>query len=173
MLDEIYGENNFVATIGWQKKFSRQSDARWFSDTYEFILVYAKSKNNWKPNLLPRTEEQDIRYKNPDNDPQGSWSPDNIVVKTYSAKYDYKMKTPSGRIVNPPTGFCWRYSESRFQELVKDNRIYFGKSGNNVPRVKRFLSEVQQGLVPITLWLRDFAGDTQEAVREVKLRLGR
>ena len=171
IMDEIFGESNFVATIGWQKKFSRQSDARWFSDTYEFIIVYAKSKYKWKPNLFPRTEEQDNRYKNPDNDHRGPWSPDNIVVKTYSAKYDYKIKTPSGRIVKPPTGFCWRYSKSRFQELVTDNRIYFGNSGNNVPRVKRFLSEVQQGLVPITLWLRDFAGDTQEAVREVKLLL--
>src|SRR3989338_8639565 len=99
IMDEIFGESNFVATIGWQKKFSRQSDAMWFSDTYEFIIVYAKSKYKCKPNLFPRTEEQDNRYKNPDNDHRGPWSPDNIVVKTYSAKYDYKIKTPSGRIV--------------------------------------------------------------------------
>jgi adenine-specific DNA-methyltransferase len=106
-----------------------------------------------------------------DNDPRGAWSPDNIAVKTYSENYDFSVITPSGRIVNPPQGFCWRFSKERLQELIEDNRIWFGKNGDNVPRIKRFLSEVQEGLVPITLWLRDFAGDTQEAVREVKIIL--
>ncbi len=168
LLDEVFGEDNFVATIGWQKKFSRQSDAKWFSDTYEFILVYARKKESWKLNLLPRTETQNARYTNKNNDPRGPWSPDNLVVKTYSADYDYPIKTPGGRTVTPPSGFCWRVSKQRFEELVEENRIWFGETGNNVPRLKRFLSEVQEGLVPITLWLRDFAGDTQEAVREVK-----
>jgi len=168
LCDEIFGEANFVANIIWQKKFSRQSDARFLSSTTEYILTYAKSIGNFEINLLPRTEKQDNRYKNVDNDPRGPWSPDNMVVKTYSAKYDYPIKTPTGRVVNPARGFCWRFSKEKFEELVADNRIWFGATGNNIPRLKRFLSEVQQGLVPVTLWDRDFAGDTQEGVREVK-----
>jgi len=167
-MDEVFGEENFIAEIVWQKKFSRQSDAKWFSDTHDYLTVYSKNKEIWKPNLLPRTERQDMRYKNPDNDSRGPWTSGDCSVKTYSKEYDYPITTPSGRVVNPPAGFCWRYSNERFQELIADNRIWFGEKGNNVPRIKRFLSEVQQGLVPITLWLRDFAGDTQEAVREVK-----
>lgn len=168
ILNEIFGEENFIAQIVWQKKFSRQSDAQFFSDTHEYLLLYAKNKSQMKINLLPRTEKQDERYTNLDNDLRGSWSPDNLVVKTYSRKYDYEITTPSGRKVNPPQGFCWRISKERLQELIKDNRIWFGPDGKNVPRLKRFLSEVKEGLVPITLWLRDIAGDTQEAVREFK-----
>ena len=168
LMDEVFEERNIICEIVWQKKFSRQSDAKWFSDTHEYLIVYAKDKEIWKPNLLPRTEKQDLRYKNFDNDYRGPWSPDNLVVKTYSKEYDYPIKTPSGRTVNPPTGFCWRYSKERLQKLIADNRIWFGEKGGNVPRIKRFLSEVKKGLVPVTLWLRDFAGDTQEAVREVK-----
>ncbi len=168
LMEEIFGEQNFIATIAWQKKFSRQSDAKFFSSTYEFIFSYTKDINKFSVNLLPRTETQDSRYKNQDNDPRGVWSPDNMGVKTYNRKYDYTIKTPSGRNVNPPRGFCWRFSKNKLTELISDNRIWFGKDGKNVPRIKRFLSEVQQGLVPETLWLRDFAGDTQEAVREVK-----
>jgi adenine-specific DNA-methyltransferase len=167
-MDEVFGEENFVAEIIWQKKFSRQSDAKWFSDTHEYLLVYSKNKEMWKPNLLPRTERQDIRYKNPDNDSRGHWTSGDCSVKTYSKEYDYEITTPSGRVIRPPTGFCWRFPREKFKELVTDNRIWFGVKGDNVPRIKRFLSEVKQGLVPITLWIRDFAGDTQEAVREVK-----
>lgn len=172
LMEEVFGENNFVAELVWQKKFSRQSDAKWFSDTHEYLIVYARNKEMWKPNLLARTVKQDERYKNIDNDPRGPWSPDNLVVKTYSKEYDYPIRTPSGRIVNPPTGFCWRYSKKKLEQLIADNCIWFGQAGSNVPRIKRFLSEVKKGLVPITLWLRDFAGDTQEAVREVKNILG-
>lgn len=168
LLDDVVGEHNFIATIAWQKKFSRQSDAKWFSDTFEYVIVYAKNNEFFDLNLLPRTEKQDERYTNLDDDPRGNWSPDNLVVKTYSKEYDYPINTPSGRVINPPLGFCWRISKNRLAELVADNRIWFGADGNNVPRLKRFLSEVQQGLTPITLWLRDSAGDTQEAVREVK-----
>ena len=168
MMDEIFGGKNHIAELGWQKKFSRQSDAAFFSDTFEYIIVYAKDKGNFSINLLPRTEKQDSRYANPDNDSRGIWSPDNMVVKTYSREYDYPITTPTGREVNPARGFCWRFSKTKFAQLVAENRIWFGKTGNNVPRLKRFLADVQQGLVPTTLWLRDFAGDTQEAVREVK-----
>ena len=118
--------------------------------------------------MLPRTEKQNQRYKNSDNDSRGPWAPDNLIAKTYSSKYDFEIITPSGRKVHPPQGYCWMLSKERLDELIKENKIWFGDNGNNVPRVKRFLNEVQSGIVPTTLWLRDEAGDTQEAVREFK-----
>ena len=166
IMNEIFGEENFITDIVWQKKYSRQNDAKYFSDNHEYILCYAKNKSNCIINLLPRTEEQNKRYDNPDNDPRGPWMSDNLTVKTYSKDYDYEIETPSGRKINPPNGRCWRMSKNKFVELVKDNRITYGSSGKNTPRLKRFLSEVKDGLVPITLWLRDDVGDTQEGVRE-------
>lgn len=112
-------------------------------------------------------EEMDKRYKNPDNDPRGVWKSSGLDVKTYSAEYDYPIETPSGRIVNPPGSSCWRVSKKRFKELVDDNRIWFGPSGNNVPSIKRFLSEVKQGSVSKTIWYRTEVGDNQEAKKEI------
>jgi len=168
IMNEIFGEENFVATIIWQKKFSPQNDAKWLSDNHDFILCYAKNKDTWSPTLLPRTEEHDSRYSNIDNDPRGPWSSGDLSVKTYSEAYDYPITTPSGRVVNPPKGYCWRVSPSGFEELVKDNRIWFGHDGNNVPRIKRFLSEVQQGIVPLTIWTYNEVGHNQEAKQELK-----
>src|SRR5690554_4724438 len=167
--DEIFGRRNFVANVIWEKKFSPQNDAKWLSDSHDHILVYAKNKEIWRPNLLPRTPEMDARYKNPDNDPRGPWTSGDLSVKTYNANTDYPISTPSGRIVNPPGGYCWRVSKERLQELINDNRIWFGKDGNNTPRIKRFLSDVQSGVVPKTIWKREEVGDNQEAKREVKL----
>ncbi|MCG3084075.1 site-specific DNA-methyltransferase [Anoxybacillus sp. LAT_35] len=168
LCDEIFGRRNFISSIIWQKKFSPSNDAKFISDSHDYILVYAKNKDLWKRNLLPRTTESNSRYKNPDNDPRGPWTSGDLSVKTYSEEYDYPITTPSGRVVYPPKGSCWRIPKSKFEELVKDNRIWFGEKGNNVPRLKRFLSEVQEGIVPKTLWLRDEVGDNQEAKREVK-----
>ena len=169
LCDEIFGRNNFVCNVIWEKKYSPQNDAKWLSDSHDFILVYAKDKNIWRPNLLPRTDEMNARYKNPDNDPRGLWTSGDISVKTYSAACDYPIKTPSGKIVNPPAGYCWRFSQKKFAEMVADNRIYFGKDGNNVPRIKRFLSEVQGGSVSKTIWKIEDVGDNQSAKKEVKV----
>ena len=166
--DEIFGRENFVATVIWEKKFSPQSDAKWLSDSHDFIIVYAKDKAHWQPNLLPRTEEMNARYKNPDNDYRGPWTSGDCSVKTYSESGDYPITTPSGRIVNPPAGYCWRFSKESFNNMVKENRIWFGEDGDNVPRVKRFLSEVKQGTVSKTIWFRTDVGDNQEAKREIK-----
>lgn len=166
--DEIFGAQNFVANVIWEKKFSPQNDARWLSDSHDFILIYAKDKLKWRPNLLPRTAEMNARYKNPDNDPRGAWTSGDISVKTYSPNTDYPITLPSGRVVNPPVGLCWRLSKEKFNEMVADNRIWFGANGNNVPRIKRFLSEVQGGSVSKTIWLRDEVGDNQDAKREIK-----
>ena len=166
--DEIFGRGNFVNNIIWQKKFSPQNDAKYFSDNHDFIICYAKSKINWKRNLLLRTEEQDARYRNLDNDPRGVWTSGDVSVKTYSAATDFPITTPSGRIVNPPNGYCWRFSKEKFQELVNDKRIYFGSKGDSVPRFKRFLSDVQQGTVPLTIWTHAEVGHNQSAKQELK-----
>jgi adenine-specific DNA-methyltransferase len=168
LCDEVFGEQNFVASIIWEKKFSPQNDAKWFSDNHDYVLVYAKNKELWHPNLLPRSEISNARYSNPDNDPRGPWTSGDLSVKTYSKEYDYPIQTPSGRIVNPPRGTCWRVSRARFDQLVADHRIWFGKDGNNVPRLKRFLSQVQEGIVPLTIWTYRDAGHTQEGRQEFK-----
>ena len=124
---EIFGETNFVGTVIWERAFAPKNDAKYFSDSHDYIIVYAKSLNNFTIGKLPRTEEANARYKNPDNDPRGPWTPDNLTVKTYNVNTDYPITTPGGRIVNPAHGSCWRVSRERFKALVADNRVYFGE----------------------------------------------
>lgn len=169
LCDEIFGRNNFVNNIIWEKKQSPQNDSKWLSDNHDHILVYAKNKNLWRPNLLPRTEKANARYKNPDNDTRGVWTSGGLDAKRLTPKDIYPIITPSGREVWPPKGASWRVSKERFEELVNENRIWFGPDGNNVPRIKRFLSDVQEGMVSKTIWFRDEVGDNQEAKREVKV----
>ena len=149
--DEIFGEGNFVSQIVWQKKYAPQNDAKYFSTSHDYILIYARSIERFSRNLLPRSKEQLARYKNIDNDPRGPWQSDNFTVATYSASYDYPITLPSGRTINPTPGRCWRTSYENYKKLVADNRISFGLDGDNVPQIKRFLSEVQDGSVPETL----------------------
>lgn len=156
LMDEIFGRENFVANVIWQKKQSPQNDTKYFSDMHDHILVFAKNKNSWVPNLLPRSDKMNSRYKNPDNDPRGPWTSGDLSVRTFNASTDYEIELPSGRVVRPPASRCWSYSKSEFGKLVNDNRIWFGEKGDNVPRIKRFLSEVQDGSVPVTvLWEED------------------
>jgi adenine-specific DNA-methyltransferase len=169
IMDEIFDRQNFVANIIWEKKYSPQNDAKWLSDSHDHILLYAKNKESWRPILLPRSEEMDKRYKNPDNDSRGLWKSSDLSVKTYSASTDYPIKTPTGRIVHPPKGYSWRVNKEKFQEMMKDDRIWFGKDGGNVPSIKRFLTEVQRGLVSKTIWFRTEVGDNQEAKQEIKI----
>ena len=168
LCDEIFGRQNFVANVIWHKKHTRSNDAKWFSDNHDFILVYAKDKASWRPNLLPRSEDSLSNYTNPDNDPRGVWASGPCHVKTPNPKDIYPIITPSGREVLPPNGTSWRFSQDKMAELIQDNRIYFGKEGANIPRYKRFLTEVQDGFVPTTLWFREEVGDNQEAKKEVK-----
>ena len=165
---EIFGGGNFINNVIWQKKYSPQNDARYLSDMHDFVLVYAKNKAGWNRNLLPRNEAQNKRYKNPDNDPRGNWKASDLSVKTYSEVNNYPIETPNGRIVTPPDSRCWGVSKNRFLELVEDKRIWFGKDGNNVPSLKKFIDEVQDGNVPLTLWFRDEVGDNQEAKQDLK-----
>ena len=168
LCDEIFGRKNFVANVIWEKKYSPQNDAKWLSDSHDFILVYAKNKETWRPNLLPRSEEMNSRYKNLDNDQRGPWKTADFSVRTYNASCDYPITLPSGRIVTPPESRAWVSSKERFAELVADNRIWFGKDGNSVPAVKKFLSEVKQGMTAMTIWKYTEVGHNQDAKKEVK-----
>jgi adenine-specific DNA-methyltransferase len=174
LMDEIFGEHNFITNIIWQKKYSPQNDAKYFSDMHDFIVCYAKNKiegdvkNGWQRNLLPRTDEMNDRYSNPDNDKRGDWKSADFSVKSYSKEYDYPIKLPSGRMVNPPKGRCWSMPKESFQKLVVDNRIWFGAEGDNVPAIKTFISEVKQGAVPVTIWGYKEVGHNQQAKQELK-----
>ena len=168
LCDEIFGRSNFVANIIWEKKYSPQNDAKWFSDSHDFIMVYAKNKSIWRPNLLPRTDEMNARYKNPDNDPRGPWKPGDLSVRTYNQNCDYEITLPSGRVVRPSESRCWGVTKERFEELVSDHRIWFGSDGNSVPAVKKFLTEVKQGTTAMTIWKYTEVGHNQDAKKEVK-----
>ena len=166
--EEIFGVENFVSSVIWEKKFSPQNDAKWFSDNHDFLVCFAKRKEEWRPNQLPRTEETNSRFSNPDEDERGVWASSDLTVKSYNEKYDYPISTPGGRIVEPTGGRCWSVSKEKFEELVADNRIWFGKNGTSVPRYKSFLSEIEGGLVPTTIWKHTDVGHNQEGKQEFK-----
>jgi len=169
LCDEVFGRKNFINNVIWEKKYSPSNDAKWLSDSHDHILVYAKNKEIWRPNLLRRTDEMNNRYKNPDNDPRGLWKPGDVLVKTFSESGVFAVVNPNtGEEFWPPKGSCYRFNKDVFDDLIKDNRIYFGKTGTTGPQVKRFLSEVKQGIVSKTLWFRTEVGDNQEAKAEVK-----
>ncbi|RZS61173.1 adenine-specific DNA-methyltransferase [Xylanimonas ulmi] len=161
---EVFGARNFVAQIIWQKVYAPKNSAQWFSEDHDYILIYARNKPAWTPNPLPRTAEQEARYKNPDGDPRGPWKAENMTARNpYSAGL-YSITTPSGRVIDgPPRGTYWRISKSRFRELDADNRIWWGADGDNAPAVKRFISEVSAGRTPQTLWPYSEVGHTQDA----------
>lgn len=167
LCDEIFGRDNFINTCIWQKKHTRANDTKWFSDNHDFILVYAKNKEKWRPNLLPRTEKNTDGYKNLDNDPRGPWSSMPLQAKS-GTDTNFKHIFSNGVTWSPPSGRFSAFSHESLEEMEKDDRIWFGKNGNNVPRYKKFLSEVQDGLVPLTIWPRNEVGDNQEAKEEVK-----
>lgn len=161
---EIFGDSNFVATIIWQKVYAPKNSAKWFSEDHDFVLVFAKNKQVWFPNPLPRTEEMEARYKNLDKDSRGPWKAENMTARNPYEAGVYPVTTPSGRVISgPPTGTYWRISKEKFLELDADKRIWWGKDGNNSPAVKKFLSEVSSGRTPQTLWFYDDVGHTQDA----------
>ena len=165
LCDEIFGRKNFVATPIWQKKFSPQNDEKHISPNHDYILVFCKDIDKLTLNLLPRKLE-DSSFSNPDNDPRGDWSSGDMTSKTKAAGHSYPVKTPSGVIHYPPPGRQWAPSLTTFERMIKENRVWFGKDNSNKPRIKQFLSEVQNGIVPLSIWLRDEVGDNQEAKRE-------
>ena len=154
LCDEIFGEQNFVAQLIWQRAYSPKNDAKYVSNSHDYVLLYARNIDSFKIGRLERTAEANAAYTNPDKDPRGVWKAGDLSVKTYSAANDYPITTPAGRVVYPPKGLCWRVSPQKFQELVNDNRIWFGRDSNNVPAIKRFLNELNNdGMVPTSLLL--------------------
>ena len=168
LCNEIFGENNFIAQVVWERSFAPISLKKHFSCSHDYILCYGKRIDSTICYGLPRTEESLNRYKNPDNDPRGVWQSDNSTVGPAISEKVYELTLPSGRKVLPPNGRCWLYSKDRFQEMIADNRIWFGENGDNMPRVKRFLSEVQSGLTPMSIWKHDEVGHSQDASQKLK-----
>ncbi|MDP2224550.1 site-specific DNA-methyltransferase [Nitrosomonas sp.] len=168
LCDEVLGRTNFVTTVLWRKNYSPKSTAKHFSEDHDYILVFAKNSDRWFPNLMPRTDKQDKAYRNPDNDPRGPWKPGDLSARNYYSQGIYPITTPSGRFISgPPNAMYWRVSEKKLKELDADGRIWWGKDGSNVPAIKRFLTEVKQGMVPQTWWSYEDVGHTQDAKREM------
>ena len=166
--DEVFGEQNFVAQLIWERAFSPKNDARFISNSHDYVLMYAKDINSFVIGRLPRTEEANARYSNPDNDPRGVWMSSDISVKTYNAACDYPITAPSGRIIEPPAGRCWSLSKNAFLERLQDNRIWFGPDGDGVPRIKRFLTDLKHdGMAPTSIMFFKDVGHSQEGAQEV------
>jgi len=167
LCDSIFGDENFIAIVIWQKVFSPKNTAQHFSDDHEYVLVYAKNSTTWRPYLLERSAESIERYTNPDNDPRGPWTSGAMQARNFYSKGQYEVESPSGRKFSNPKGTYWRFSHEKFLDLDKDNRVWWGDSGNNVPRLKRFLTDVKSGVVPQTLWTYQDVGHTQESKAEL------
>ena len=171
--NEVFGEYNFVAQLIWERAYSPKNDARFISNSHDYILMFAKDINQFIVGRLERTAEANARYSNPDNDPRGDWKPSDMSVKTYNAESDYPITTPSGRVVEPPAGRCWSLSKNAFLERLRDNRIWFGADGNSVPCIKRFLSELKfDGMAPTSILFYKDVGHSQEGAKEVVALFG-
>lgn len=166
--DEIFGEKNFLASVIWERAYSPVNLKKHFSVSHDYIICYAKMLDCAICNGLSRSAEANERYSNPDNDPRGVWKSSDLSVGPAIPHKVYEIVTPSGRRVLPPNGYCWRLDQKRFNEYVKDNRIWFGENGNNVPSIKRFLSEVKQGITPMTVWKYSEVGHSQDAAQALK-----
>ena len=168
LMDEVFGSGNFVAEVIWQKVYSPKNSAKYLSIEHDVIIVFAKNKQVWRPNDLPRSAGSDAKYTNPDNDPRGPWKPGDFSANKPYSKGIYPITTPSGRVIpGPPQGLYWRSSLETLRMLDADNRIWWGKEGNNSPAPKRFLSEVR-GAVPQTIWAYEAVGHNQTAKNEIQ-----
>ena len=166
--DEVFGDGNFVAQLVWERAYAPKNDAKFISNSHDYVLMYAKSINVFQIGRLARTEEANARYSNFDNDPRGVWKPSDMSVKTYNSECDYPITTPSGRVIEPPTGRCWSLSLKAFNERLQDNRIWFGPDGNSVPSIKRFLTELKfDGMAPTSIMFYKEVGHSQEGAKEV------
>lgn len=170
--NEIFGEANFLAQVIWERAYSPINLKKHFSESHDYILCYAKNLDDAICNGLPRSSEANDRYSNPDNDSRGDWKSSDLSVGPIVESKVYEITTPSGRKVLPPNGYCWRLDKKTFQDYVQDNRIWFGPDGNNVPSIKRFLSEVKQGITPMTIWKYAEVGHSQDATKRLKELFG-
>ena len=166
--DEIFGKLNFLAELVWERAYAPKNDAKYISNSHDYVLMYALDINIFQIGRLPRTEAANARYQNPDNDPRGAWKSSDMSVKTYTAANDYPITAPSGRVIEPPAGRCWSLSKNKFLERLQDHRIWFGEDGNGVPCIKRFLSELKHdGMAPTSILFYKEVGHSQEGAKEV------
>ena len=168
ILDDIFGPENFIANVIWEKKFAPQNDEKYFSERHDFVMVFAKNKASWKRNLLPRGDDALARYKNPDNDPRGPWASSDLLRIEHRDNCVYTITSPSGINWIPEQGTSWRHPEDEMMELIKTDQVWFGSDGTSKPRRKRYLSEVSEGVVPETIWFHKDCGHNQEATQETK-----
>jgi adenine-specific DNA-methyltransferase len=168
LMDEVFGRQNFVATVIWQKVFTVKNSARHLSDMHDYVLVYAADSSRWQRNLLPRSEDLDATYTNPDNDPRGPWTTNALQARNYYAQGTFEVTGPTGKTFWPPPGTYWRVNADKLHELRSDGRVWFGAKGTAAPRIKKFLSEAKQGVVPSTLWMHTEAGQNAEAKEEIR-----
>jgi len=167
LMDEVFGEENFVATVIWQKVFSPKNTAKYLSVDHDYVLAYARHIEAWRPNLVPRGERAVKRYKNPDGDPRGPWSSSDLTARNYYSAGSYAVTSPSGKTFKPSIGRYFVVSKEKFSDLDERGRVWWGRRGDSMPRRKRFLADVKKGVVPQTLWLHSDVGNTQEAKREM------
>ena len=168
IMDEVFGRNNLISNVVWQKVYTVKNSAKYLSDMHDHILSYARSKSKWRPNLLPRSDKAIESYSNPDNDDRGPWTTNAVQARNYYSLGTYEIVAPSGRVHLPPTGTYWRVSREAFDKLNADKRIWWGLNGDSIPRVKKFLSEAKDGVVPATWWTHSDAGTNAEAKQELR-----
>lgn len=168
VMDEVFGRRNFIANVIWQKIYTVKNSARFLSDMHDHIFVYARNADAWERNLLPRSEELNASYTNPDDDPRGPWTTNAVQARNFYSLGTYEIVSPAGVAFTPPAGTYWRVSETNFKELDADGRVWWGKDGRSIPRIKRYLSEVKQGVVPATMWFHQDAGQNAQAKAEVR-----
>jgi adenine-specific DNA-methyltransferase len=173
IMDEIFGGQNFVATITWQKIYTVKNSAKYLSEMHDYILIYAKKKDRWQRNLRPRDEDTDEDYSNPDDDPNGPWISHALQSRNFYSKGTYQITCPGGRVIEgPPPGTCWRMSEKNFWKANAKGKVWWGKDGNNSPRIKEHLKDVKQGVVPSTWWPYKYAGTNSGAKVALRKMLG-
>lgn len=166
--DEIFGIRNFITNVIWEKNYSPRNDAKYFSASHDFIVVYAKNRENWNRNLAPRTEKQNKFYKYDDQDGRGKWRPDNVLVKSFSESGVFGIENPNTKKNHfPPKGSCYRFNKEKAKQLLADNKFYFGKDGKGKPQLKRYLNEVNDGVVPQTLWKYEDVSHSQAGKKEL------
>lgn len=166
--DEVFGENNFIAQVIWERAYSPVNLKKYFSESHDYIICFAKNLDSINSLTLSRTDAANERYKNIDNDPRGDWKSSDFSVGPAVEGNIYEITTPSGRVVLPPSGRSWRVSKEKYREMLSENKVWFGENGDNVPSQKRFLSDVKDGITPITLWKYTEVGHSQDATKKLK-----